>query len=251
MDADEHVLVTGDLTHHEGEMLLAIQHGLVHIGPELASSGGDPRLGDQSHELLVPAAVANEIGDGDDREVVLLGEPLQVRQAGHLRFVLGHDLAEDARRRQAGGPAEVDGRLGVAGPLEDAPGPVAQREDMAGPVQVVGTRGRVDEGADGRGTVGGRDPGRGPVPEVDAHGERGPLRLGVRRHHEGQVQRIGTLGQQRHTDDPGRMGQEEGDVLRRRRLGGHDQVTLVLPVLVVHDDHHAEPPDGVNGLLDL
>ncbi len=251
MDADEHIFVTGDLTHHESEMLLAIQHGLVHIRPELAAHRGDPGLGDQSHELLVPTAVPNEVRNRDDREIVLLGEPLQVRQAGHLRFVLGDDLAQDTRRGETGGPAEVHRRLGVPGPLEHATGAVAQRKDMTGTVQVAGAGGRIDQGTDGRGAVGGRDPGRGPVPEIDTHGEGRPLRLGVRRHHEGQVQRIGPLGQQGHADDPRGMGQEEGDVLGRGRFGCHDQVTFVLPVLVVHHHDHAEAPDGVNGLLDL
>ena len=183
--------------------------------------------------------------------MVLLGEPLELGEPRHLRLVLGHDLAEHPGRGEAGGPGQVDGRLGVPGPLEHATHPVAQGEDVSRPVQVGGLGGGVDEGADGGGAVGGRDTRGGAVPEVDAHREGGALGLGVGRDHERQLELVGPLGQQRHADHARGVRQEEGDVLGGGRLGGHDEVTLVLPVLVVHDDGHAEAPDGVDGLLDL
>ena len=230
-------------------MLLVVQHRLVDEGPELPALRRDARLGDEAHQLLVLPAVADEVGDGDQREVVLLGEALQVGQPGHLGLVLGHDLAQHAGRRQPGGAGQVDRRLGVPGPLEHAAGAVAQREDVAGPVQVVRARGGVDQGGDGGRPVRGRDPGGRAVPVVDAHREGGALGLGVGRDHEGQVERVRPLGQERDADDPRGVGQEEGDVLRRGRLGRHDQVALVLTVLVVDHDGHAQAPDGVDGLL--
>ena len=160
------------------------------------------------------------------------------------------DLAEHARRRQPRGAAQVDGGLGVAGPLEHAARPVAQREDVPGPVEVVRPRVRVDQRGDGGGPVGRRDAGRRAVPVVDTDGEGGPLGLGVGRHHERQVELVGALGQHRHADHAGRVGQEERDLLGRRRLGRHDQVALVLPILVVDDHHHAEATDGVDGFFD-
>ena len=42
---------------------------------------------------------------------------------------------------------------------------------------------------------------------------------------------------------PGRVGDEERDRLGRRRFGGHDEVALVLAVLVVDDDDHLAPAD--------
>src|SRR5207253_1273808 len=50
--------------------------------------------------------------------------------------------------------------------------------------------------------------------------------------------------------EPGRVGHEEGDLLGRGRLRGHDQVALVLPVLVVDHHHHVSPTDGGDGVLD-
>ncbi len=95
-----------------------------------------------------------------------------------------------------------------------------------------------------------RDAGRGAVPVVHADGERGALGLGVGRDHQWQVEQVGPLGQQRHADHARRVGQEEGDLLRRGRLGRHHEVPLVLPVLVVHHDDHAELADGLDGLFD-
>ena len=185
------------------------------------------------------------------REVELLGEALQLGETRHAGLVLGDDLAQDAGRRQTGGSAQVDGGLRVPGPLEHAARPVAQGEDVTGAVEVVRPGVGVDEGRNGGGPVRGGDAGRRAVPVVDAHREGGPLGLGVGRDHEGQVEGVGAFGQERDADDAGGVGQKEGDVLGRGRLGGHDQVTLVLPVLVVHHDDHAQPAHGVDGLTYL
>ncbi len=85
---------------------------------------------------------------------------------------------------------------------------------------------------------------------IDTDGERGALRLRVGGHHQRQVQGVGPFGQQGNADHPGGVGQEEGDVLGGGGFGGHDEVSLVLPVLVVDDDRHAEAADGVDGFAD-
>ena len=167
-------------------------------------------------------------------------------QLGHPRHraVVVDDLAEHAGRVQPGHAGQVDGRLGVAGPLEHAAVGVAQREDVAGPGQVAGAGGRVDERSDGGGPVGGRDAGRGAVAEVDAVGERGALGLGVVADHERDVELVEALAGERRADDARGVAHEEGDLLGRGRLGRHDEVALVLAVLVV--DHHDDlaPADG-------
>ena len=149
-----------------------------------------------------------------------------------------------------GRPGQVDGGLGVAGPLEHAAGPVAEREDVAGPVEVGGPGVGVDQGLDGGGPVVGRDARRGPVPVVDADGEGGPLDLGVGGDHEREVEVLDPLGRERHADQPGGVGQEEGDLLGGDGVGRHDQVALVLAVLVVDHDDDLAPADRRDGLLD-
>ena len=84
---------------------------------------------------------------------------------------------------------------------------------------------------------------------VHADGEGCALRLGVVRHHEREIEQVGPLRQKGGTDHARRVGQEEGDVLRGGGLRRHDEVTLVLPILVVDHDGHAEPADRIDGLL--
>ena len=57
------------------------------------------------------------------------------RHPGHRAVVLD-ELADDADRREAGEPAQVDGGLGVAGPHEHAAGARPQRHEVAGSAQV-------------------------------------------------------------------------------------------------------------------
>ena len=118
---------------------------------------------------------------------------LELGQPGHVRLLVVDDLAQHAGRVQAGHAGQVDGGLGVAGPLEHAALAVAQREDVAGPGQVVGAGGGVDQGLDGGGPVEGRDAGGRAVPGVDRDGEGGAVRLGVGRHHQRQVELVEAL----------------------------------------------------------
>ncbi len=130
--------------------------GLVGVAGEVAPLGGDAGLGDAADQLLVLAPVADEVGDGDHQQAVLLGERDQIGDPGH-GAVLVDDLAEDPRRVEAGHAGQVDGGLGVPGPLQHAAVAVAQREDVARAGEVGRAGGRVDEGLDGGGAVGRRD----------------------------------------------------------------------------------------------
>ena len=56
------------------------------------------------------------------------------------------------------------------------------------------------------------------------------------RHHQRKIELVEALRRERHADDPGSVGEEEGDLRRGGGLGGHDEVALVLAVLAVDDD---------------
>ena len=231
-------------------MLVAVEEGLVDVAGEVAPLGGDAGLGHPPDQLLGLAAVADEVGDADQQQPVGVGEALQLGEAGHLRLVLGDDLAQHAGRVQPGHPGQVDGGLGVAAALEHAAVPVPQREDVAGPGQVGGPGVGVDEGGDGGGPVGGRDPGGGDVAGVDRDGERGAVGLGVVDHHRRQLELVEALAEHRHADHARRVAQEEGDPLGRGVLGGDDEVALVLPAGVVDDDDDLASAEGGHRLLD-
>ena len=108
-------------------------------GAELAVAGRDAGLGDPLDVLLVLAPPLDQVGDGDQRQVVLVGEDPQLVGLRHRAFVLlADDLADGTRRLQTGQPGQVDGGLGVAGAAQHATVLGAQRNHVAGLGEVVG-----------------------------------------------------------------------------------------------------------------
>jgi hypothetical protein len=67
--------------------------------------------------------------------------------------------------------------------------------------------------------------------------------------HQGQIEVLHPLGGERDTDEAGRVGEEERDLLGGDRIGGHDQVAFVLAILVVHDHDDLAAPDGLDRIL--
>ena len=148
--------------------------------------------------------------------------------------------------------AEVHRRLGVTGPAQHAAGAIAQGEDVPGAVEVVRTRRGVDERANRRRAVVGRDARRRAVSVVHRHREGRSLGLGVGDDHEGQVEFVGALALEGCAEDPRGVLEEERHGLGRDVLGRHDEVALVLAVLVVdHDDHAAAAQSGRSPLRSL
>ena len=194
MHPHEHVVLAGHRAPHHGDVLLAVEQRLVGVAGEVAPLGGDAGLGDATHELLVLAPVADEVGDRDHQQPVLVGEALQLGHPGHVRLLVVDDLAEQPGRVEARHAAEVDRGLGVAGPLEHAALAGHQRVDVTGTGQVTGTGGRVAQGLHGRAAVVGRDPGGGVVAVVDRDEEGRALALGVLHDHQRKVQLGGPLG---------------------------------------------------------
>ena len=66
----------------------------------------------------------------------------------------------------------------------------------------------------------------------------------------GHVELVEPLPGERHADHARRVAHEERDLLGRGVLGRHDEVALVLAVLVVDDDDDLAPADGGDGVLD-
>jgi hypothetical protein len=66
--------------------------------------------------------------------------------------------------------------------------------------------------------------------------------LGVLAHHERELELVAALAGDRRADQARGVLQEEGDLVRRDVLGRHDEVALVLAVLVVDDDDDLPRP---------
>ena len=188
-------------------------------------------------------AVLDEVGDGADLEVVLLAELLEVRQPRHGAVVL-HDLADHPGGLEPRQPAKVHGTLGLTRAYQHA----------AGPWPVAGRCGRACTGRLGSGLVpDGRQDGLGPVgcryaggnvlDTVDGDRERGAEGRRVVPNHHGQAELVDLFLGKRQADQAPSPGGHEVDGLRGDQFRGHGQVTLVLAVLVIHQDDHLALPD--------
>ena len=105
----------GDVAADQRDVLDLVVDAGVADRPELAVPGRDPGLGDALDVLLVLAPPLDQVGDGDQRQTVLVGEDPQLVGLRHRAFVLlADDLADRARGLQTGQPGQVDGGLGVA-----------------------------------------------------------------------------------------------------------------------------------------
>ena len=251
MHADEHVLAVADVAVDEGDVLAVVVRAAVADGGEVARCQRHRRLGDPLDQLVEALAVGDQVGDRDHDEVVLVGEDAQLLAAGHAgRVLLADDLAEHAGRPQAGEDGEVHRGLGVAGPAQHAAVLGPQRHDVAGSGEVGRRRVGVRQQPDGVRAVGRRDAGADALAGVDGDRVRGAAPVLVDPEHRRQVEPVGVGLGDGHADVAGGVPDHEGDQLRRRELGGEDQVALVLAVLVVDDDDGAAVLDGGDGALD-
>ena len=116
--------------------------------------------------------MGDQVGDGAELEVMVLGEGDEVRQPRHGAVVV-HDLADHGGRVQAGHAGDIDRGLGVAGAHQRAALAGQQREDMAGRDDVVAGAVGVDRDGDGLRAVGGGDAGGDALARLDRDGEGG------------------------------------------------------------------------------
>ena len=149
---------SGDVATDQRDVLDVVVDAGVADRAELTVPGRDAGLGNALDVLFVLAAPLDEVGDRDQRQVVLVGENPQLVGLRHRAFVLlADDLADRARRLQTGQPGQVDGGLGVAGPAQHTAVLRAQRHDVAGPGEVVRDAGRIGEQPHRRRAVGRRN----------------------------------------------------------------------------------------------
>src|SRR5438552_1970273 len=227
----------------------AVDRRLVGDRGELAVVGRQPRGRDPPHQLLLLRAVLDEVLDGDELESVPPRKIAQLGQAGHAAGLVEH-LADHAGGIAARHPREVHRRLRVPGAAQHAALHRAQREHVSGCDEIGRGHLRIGERADGDGPVVGGDTGGDAAPRVHADREGGAHRRGVLGHHHAELELVQPLAQHRHAHEPARVRDHEVDGLGGDLVGGHDEVALVLPVLVVDDDQDAAVPDLLDRLVD-
>ncbi len=197
----------------------------------------------------MPHAIGDEVLDGDELEVVLGAEDLELR-ATHHRAVLGEDLADDAGGVQPGKAGEVGRRFCLAGAHEHAAVTHPQGEGVAGAHEVAGLRVGIEQRLDGRRTVVRRDAGRRASFGLDRHREGGLEARCVLGHHHRDAQLLEPAADERHADETASVFGHEVDGFGRDHLGGHGEVAFVLAILVIHDDDHLSGADVGDGFFD-
>ena len=225
----------GDVAHDERDVFRAAEGVLEADEAELAVLGGQTGFRHELHEGIMFHAVGDKGLDAADLQAVPLAEREEVREAAHLA-VVAHDLADHADRRKAREPGEVAAGLGVSGAAQHPAGPRDEREDVAGAAEVGRFRRVVHQGGDGGGAVEGADAG-GVAHVIHADGEGRAVRVGAAAHHGRQVQCAGAVRREGHADQAASLARHEVHPLGRRRGGGHQEVALVLAVLVVYQNH--------------
>ena len=188
--------------------------------------------------------MANEVGDRPHFQAMLGGKHLQLRTPRH-RAVLVEDLNQHACWLQTSQQCQIRGRFGMPCPRQHAARLCGQREDVAGLMQVFGLSIRRHRGADRMCAIVGGNTGGDALGRLDRHREVGAKGGRVVRHHRRQAQLRTALAGHRQADQAAPVARHEVDVLGPHLARGHDQVTLVLAVLVIDDDHHLAGADVV------
>lgn len=126
--------------------------GVAFIGVhrEIPEHGRQMGVRVATHRNLPPAqAVADQILDCCDFQVVFDGEGLQIRHAGHCP-VVAHDLADHGRGLEARKADQIHAAFGLSGAGKHAPGLGLERKNMARGDQILGPHfvghGRLDSG---------------------------------------------------------------------------------------------------------
>lgn len=214
MHADQHVVAVpvraGDVALDQRHVFDVLVDAGVADRAELAVPGRDARLGDTFDVLLVLAPPLDQVGDGDQREVVLVGEDAQLVGLRHRAFVfLADDLADRACGLQAREPGQIHGRLGVAGTAQHAAVLGTQRNHVPGLGEIVGHGGRVGEEPHRGRPVRRRDTGSDTDFRIDGDGVGGTVLVLVDRVHRQQAQPVADVAVERHAQVTGGVAHHE------------------------------------------
>ena len=246
MHPHQHRLVAREVALAQHDMFVPVGGvGIDAHGPFPAEFRGDGLFIHDLHQVIVAAAVGDEIADRADLKPVQLREADEVGQARHGAIFL-HDLADHARRVEPGKARDIDRGLGMARAHQHTAIARTQREHMPGRRDILRALARVDGHRHRAGAVMGGNAGGHALARLDRHGEGGLVARRVMRGHQRQAERVDPLAGHRQADQAAPMRGHEIDRVGRGHLRGDDKVPLVLAILVIDEDEH--PP--VAGIFD-
>ena len=223
----------------EGNVHRAIDVVIKAIHRELAILGFDPLLGDTLDVAFFFEPVANQVGNGADANPALFRKALEIRAPRH-RAVLVEDLDDCGRWLEAGKTRQVATGFGMAGARQYAAGLRHDRKDVTRLAQVLGSGVGRDGRLDRLGAIVCRDARRDAFGGLDRDREVGRVMLIRIADHQRQAQLLAALACHRQAYQAAAVCRHVVDVLGPDLRRSHDEVTLVLAILVIdHDDHLA------------
>lgn len=249
VDTDEHVLTVSYVSGDDGGMLRIVHEASESDDREVTMTGGQRSRGPTLDKSLILPAVADQVGNGNNQEPVLVRKRAALGCVHHGAVVI-HHLAEGAGRMQSRKCREVHSCLGVAGTAQHTARHGAQRHNVSWSGEVAWSCLRITQRANRDGAIHGRDAGRCHGAGVDGDGVRRALAILVDDRHGRQVQVIEVLAGHADADVSARVTNHEGREFARCLLGREDEVPLVFPPLVVDDDDSAPIGDGLDGIVD-
>src|SRR5690348_8820536 len=194
-------------------------------------------------------AVANQIGDGEQFQIVAAAKFDELRRARHGAVVV-HDFANHSGGLEAGDAREVHGGFRLSGANQNAAASRAQRKNMAGTREIFGSRVGINGGENGGGAIGGADAGGGASARVDGFAKRSAEKGSVARGHGGEGEGVAALFGEREANEAAAFLGHEVDGFGSDFFGGHGEVAFVFAVLVVDEDDHAALADVFEGFFD-
>ncbi len=220
-----------------------------HRPPFAAPTAGEADFGGLFDQMVMLAAIGDQVADRADLQPVRLGEGDQIVHPRHRPVVL-HDLADHARRVEPGKPRDIDRRLGMPGAHQHAAVARDQREDMAGRHDLVLALGGVDRHRDGARAIMRGNAGRHPVARLDRDGEGSFVAGAVLPAHQVEPELVDARAGERQANEAAAVRCHEVDRVGRRHLRGDDQIALILAVLVIDQNEHAAVARFLDNLLD-
>lgn len=236
------------LAHGESEVDAVVGERAKEVKGPLAEGVLEGARKDALDQFFPAVAVFDELLDGDQFEAESAAVLEQFGEAGH-GAILVENFAEHAGGGQAGEDGEVDGRLGVAGALQDAARSGAEGKDVARLDQLVGGRVRVADDADGGAAVSGTDAGGDSLGGIDGDGEIGAVAFPVIGDHRVEAEPLKLMFDSGDADQAAAMADHHVDGFWGGLGGGHDQIPLIFPVLVINDNDQFAGGDIVEGGL--
>ena len=101
MDSHEGGTVAFDVAANERDVLVVIDIARIRDHAEIAEASGEDGFGEAAHVTFVLHAIANQIRDGEQFQIVFFAEFDELRHAGHCA-VLAHNFADDAGGSESG-----------------------------------------------------------------------------------------------------------------------------------------------------